>query len=88
MEENCLICADIWSKKSTKYIKCKKKRKSKIPPFFHSGSKLLIVWGLHPPHYNKSPKNRSPNGQKLKKSMFMLFWIAKQLIGFWGGGSL
>ena len=82
MEENCLICADIWSKKSTKYIKCKKKRKSKIPPFFHSGSKLLIVWGfhppwgLHPPHYSKSPKNRSPNGDS--PPPLQLYYIFKE----------
>ena len=49
MEEKCLIYSYIWSRKYTKYIKYKKKRKSKIPPFFHSGSKLLIVWGLAPP---------------------------------------
>ena len=73
MEENCLICANIWSEKSTKYIKCKKKRKFKIPPFFHSGSKLLIVWGLHPPHYNKSPKNRSPNGDSPPPTAIILY---------------
>ena len=50
MDEKCLTYSDIWSKKYTKYIEYKKKRKSEIPPFFHSGSKLLIVWGLPPLH--------------------------------------
>ena len=45
MEEKCFIYSYIWCKKYTKCIKYKKKRKPKIPPFFHSGSKLLIVLG-------------------------------------------